>query len=273
MEGAQRDARAGCNGPPDNLLIDRTVALDCNRRRRNLSVAWIDVKKAYDSVDHNWLNGVMTLHRFPTWLCKVIAKLCKSWNTKVVVITREGKKTSERIKFNKGLPQGDALCPRLFNVCLNPVAWTTRAAEGYRMSKPINSNVTGLPYIDDFKIFAASASKLERVMKMVKSSMEDVGLQWNPRKCAVAHVKRRVQGCFWWLTEWKNCPSHTIAGLVELYEPLLPTRVYTSQKTHTSAEGDVRCRLCGNAPQRAWLISCQDVVRWRFTSCCAMREL
>ena len=28
---------------------------------------------------------------------------------------------------------------------------------------------------------------------MVKSSMEDVGLQWNPKKCTVAHVKRGVQ--------------------------------------------------------------------------------
>ncbi|PFX28822.1 Retrovirus-related Pol polyprotein from type-1 retrotransposable element R2 [Stylophora pistillata] len=193
MEGAQRGARAGWSGTTDNLLIDRTVALDCHRRRRNLSVAWIDVKKAYDSVDHSWLNGVMTLHRFPTWLCKVIAKLCKSWNTKIVAITREGRQTSERIKFNRGLPQGDALCPRLFTVCLNPVAWKIRAAEGYRMSKPINSKVTGLLYIDDIKIFAASESKLERVMKMVKSSMEDVGLQWNLKKCAVAHVKRGVQ--------------------------------------------------------------------------------
>ena len=56
-------------------------------------------------------------------------------------------------------------------------------------------------------------------------------------------------GCFWWLTELKNCPSHTIAGLVELYEQLLPTRAYTSRKTHTSAEGEVRCRLCGKAPE------------------------
>ncbi|PFX17853.1 hypothetical protein AWC38_SpisGene17793 [Stylophora pistillata] len=49
-----------------------------------------------------------------------------------------------------------------------------------------------------------------------------------------------ADGCFWWLTEWKNYPSHTIAGLIELYEQLLPTRVYTSQKTHTSGEGETR---------------------------------
>ena len=57
-----------------------------------------------------------------------------------------------------------------------------------------------------------------------------------------------ADGCFWWHTEWKNCPSHTIAGLVELHEQLLPTQVYTSLKTHTSVEGEVRCRLCGKFP-------------------------
>ena len=108
----------------------------------------------------------------------------------MVAITKEGRQTSERIKFNKGLQRG-MHCARgcSVTVCLNPVAWKIRAAEGYRMSKPINNKVTGLLYIDDVKIFAASESKLERV----KSSMEDVGPKWNPKKCAVAHVKRGVQ--------------------------------------------------------------------------------
>ena len=28
------------------------------------------------------------------------------------------------------------------------------------------------------------------MMKSVKTAMEDVGLQWNPKKCAVVHFKR-----------------------------------------------------------------------------------
>ena len=48
MEGAQRGACAGCSGTVDNLLIDRIVTLDCHRRKRNLSMGWVDVKKAYD---------------------------------------------------------------------------------------------------------------------------------------------------------------------------------------------------------------------------------
>jgi len=61
MEGSQRGAKKGCSGTVDNLLIDRPVTLDCQRRRRNLSMAWIDVKKAYDSVDHGWLCEMMVV--------------------------------------------------------------------------------------------------------------------------------------------------------------------------------------------------------------------
>ena len=101
MEGSQRGAKKGCSGTVDNLLIDRVVTLDCLRRRRNLSMAWVDVKKAYDSVDHEWLGEMMVLHRFPKWLCEVICKLSKSWNTKIVANTAHGREVSEPIVFKK----------------------------------------------------------------------------------------------------------------------------------------------------------------------------
>ena len=65
MEGAQRGARAGFSGTVENLLIDLEVTLDCHRKKCNLGMGWIDVKKAYDSIDHGWLEEMMLLHRFP----------------------------------------------------------------------------------------------------------------------------------------------------------------------------------------------------------------
>ena len=110
-----------------------------------------------------------------------------------MVTTRNGREASEIIRFRKSLPQGDAPCPRLFTVCLNPIAWKISASEGYRLSKPIGTTITDLLYIDDLKIFTASESKLSSVMNSVRAAMEDVGLIWNPKKCAVAHFKRGVR--------------------------------------------------------------------------------
>ena len=38
-------------------------------------------------------------------------------------------------------------------------------------------------------------------------------------------------GCFAWLRDWTCAPTHTIAGVMELYEKLTPTKVYTVHKT------------------------------------------
>ena len=48
-------------------------------------------------------------------------------------------------------------------------------------------------YIHDLKIFA-SESKLNRVMESTNNAMEDVGLQWNSKKCVVVHVQRGGDG-------------------------------------------------------------------------------
>ena len=114
IQREQRGARGNCSGTVDNLLIDWMVCEDAQRGKRNLSMAWIDVAKAYDSVDHGWLSEMFTLHRFPIWFAKVMEKLANSWNTRIVAQTTQGKEISPTICFKKGLPQGDALCPMLF---------------------------------------------------------------------------------------------------------------------------------------------------------------
>ena len=42
------------------------------------------------------------------------------------------------------------------------------------------------------KIFAAAQSKLDRVLKVTKTAMEDIGLIWNEKKCSIEHIKEGV---------------------------------------------------------------------------------
>ena len=194
MEIEQRGPKVGCSGTMNNLLIDRmTVTEDCHRGKRKLSMAWVDVAKAYDSIDHEWLDEMMILHRFPTWLKNVTSKLSASWNTRIQCKTDKGAETSDVIRFKSGLPLGDALCPRLFTLCMNPVAWILKATEGYKLSRPIDLKITDLLYIDYLKIFAASQTKLATVMTSTQTAMKRMELRWNSKKCSVLHVRRGVQ--------------------------------------------------------------------------------
>ena len=103
MEFQQRGAKSGCFRTMDNSLIDTAVTLDCQRGKRDLSMTWIDVRKAYDSVDHDWLCAMTDVHRLPIWLSEVIRKLCASWNTRVVATTRAK-------DFQKNKVHGGTIC-------------------------------------------------------------------------------------------------------------------------------------------------------------------
>ena len=55
MQGDQRGTKGKCIRTVDILLIDRMVCQDAHGGKRNLSMAWVDGTKAYDSVDHRCL--------------------------------------------------------------------------------------------------------------------------------------------------------------------------------------------------------------------------
>ena len=51
QKGVRRRAR-GCK---DHLLLDKALMKVAKKKQRNLSMMWIDYKKAYDSVPHSWI--------------------------------------------------------------------------------------------------------------------------------------------------------------------------------------------------------------------------
>ena len=52
------------------------------------------------------------------------------------------------------------------------------------------------------------------------------------------------RSCFDWLKEWKAGPSNTIAAVQELYQQLLPIKLYHHKKMGINTSPDVLCRKC-----------------------------
>ena len=51
----QKGCTKGSRRTKDLLDIDRTVIKEVKSRNKNLAMAWIDYKKAYDMVPHSWI--------------------------------------------------------------------------------------------------------------------------------------------------------------------------------------------------------------------------
>ena len=63
LEEEQKGCIRNRLGTKDQLLINKTVLEDAKRRQRNLSMAWIDYQKAFDSVPHSWINRCLELYK------------------------------------------------------------------------------------------------------------------------------------------------------------------------------------------------------------------
>ena len=46
----------------EHFLVDKMVMRNYKRRKKNLAMAWIDYKKAYDMVPHSWILETRTSH-------------------------------------------------------------------------------------------------------------------------------------------------------------------------------------------------------------------
>ena len=57
QKGCKRNSR----GNKDQVLLDKAVLRDCKRRSRNLAIAWIDYRKAYDVNQHSWISECLEL--------------------------------------------------------------------------------------------------------------------------------------------------------------------------------------------------------------------
>ena len=67
----QKGSQKGSYGCKDQLLINRMAIENCHNKKRSLSTAWIDYRKAFDSVPHSWILKSLDIysitchHKFP----------------------------------------------------------------------------------------------------------------------------------------------------------------------------------------------------------------
>lgn len=139
---------------------------------------FVDLKQAYDNIIWNKLWKNLIISSIPT----KIPKLIKSYNSNTKCVVRVQGELSKSFEVVKGLGQGDALLPVLFNLVLENVM--RRMPQ--RQTIKVNGNRTLLVYVDDILILGDT--KQDTV-----NSKETHGLAVNQEKTKYMYITREVR--------------------------------------------------------------------------------
>ena len=87
-----------------------------------MSTAWIDYKKAFDSVPHSWILKCLQMYKIQPVLITFIEESMSQWKTNMTLVHKEGVLETGPIRIKRRIFQGDSLSPLLFTMSLNPLS-------------------------------------------------------------------------------------------------------------------------------------------------------
>ena len=158
-----------------NIAINKSVG-------NNLKTTWIDVKKAFDSVDHSYLIECIEKLNFPSWIYPFLRSTIKKWKIDIKLEN----KTILNKEIKRGILQGDSLSPLLFVLCMDPLSRKLNASYPKVSIKTDDDQYVSnhLLFIDDLKLFAESEEVLKKMSDETEKFFGVVGLERNRAKSA-----------------------------------------------------------------------------------------
>ena len=106
----QKGCRKRSRGTRNLLFVDRMIMREVKKRKKNLAMASIDYRKAYDMVPHSWIIECLENMGVNDEIISLLKESMRSWRVELTC----GKEVLGEVKIERGIFQGDSLSPLLF---------------------------------------------------------------------------------------------------------------------------------------------------------------
>lgn len=191
----QKGNASNTYGTIDQLIINKMILEDAKKKKRNISTAWIDYKKAFDSIPHDWMIEVLKIHKFDQTIIQFFEQTMKTWKTSLHLRHENGEITTNEFNIKTGIFQGDSPSGLIFILCLVPLSWLLKQTKlGYQISRTPKVNISHLLFMDDLKLYAANDAQLENLINVVKIFSDDIKMSFGLEKCnKLTIIKGRIK--------------------------------------------------------------------------------
>ncbi len=153
-----------------NTLI--ATIRDANEENKEIHLTYVDLKKAYDSTDHDTLIDTLTQYGFDENLTQLI-KALNTGNT-CSVITVHGR--TETYPIERGVRQGCPLSPLLFMIYIEPLMRWMEKLEGVKI-KNTNLNIAIEAFADDMALISSTKEAAIEKWEKLKIFCKATGLE------------------------------------------------------------------------------------------------
>ena len=168
----QNGFRKGRNGSDNSFILD-TILWKQKALRKNVHVAFIDLVKAYDTVDRDILWSKLSGFGFGGEFLSTLKSIYSGDSVQAVV---NGVSTRP-VYLRRGLRQGCSLSPLLFALYIADMGQAiTLSAEGFRVGNVI---VSRLFFADDLVLVARDAEGLLRLLSLTKRHADLIKMEIN----------------------------------------------------------------------------------------------
>ena len=182
----QKGCRKGSRGTNDLLYIDRAVIKEVKSRNKNLAMAWIDYKKAYDMVPHSWIIECLDLFGVAENIKSLLVNSMEKWK----VMLCSGNFELGEVEIKRGIFQGDSLSPLVFVLALIPLSLILRKAKAAYEFSESKEKINHLLFMDDLKLYSRSEKGLDSLVQTVRVFSEDIGMEFGIEKCAMLVMEK-----------------------------------------------------------------------------------
>ncbi|XP_071495073.1 uncharacterized protein [Diadema antillarum] len=193
------------DGTAANLALFHGVIKETKKLLRCAHCAFIDFRKAFDSVGHEAMLAAATRMGLPKTLVEYIQGVYGDATTTVF---------NTVVHCKRGVLQGDPLSPYLFNITLDWALAELDENIGVQLGP---SRISKLALASDIVIFASTATRLATQLRRLEAGAAKVGLEIGLSKCAtmsiVSDPKRKK-----WVTD-KDMTFDTSGGKIKAMGP------------------------------------------------------